>query len=214
MTDTPRGDIYVVSAPSGAGKTTLIRRLMAEIRGLHFSVSHTTRPPRAGEADGVDYHFVSRERFQAMEKAGEFLEVAEVHGNRYGTSAAEVDSALARGDDALLDLDSQGAASIRKIRPESVLVFVLPPGIQALRDRLAARGGEDPGQVTRRIEAAGKEIAALPMYDYCVVNDSLDRALRDLQAIIRARRLLRERMPQETEDIVRGFDATGAVPRP
>lgn len=213
MTGTPRGDIFVVSAPSGAGKTTLIRRLLAEVRGLHFSVSHTTRPPRAEEAEGVDYHFVSSERFEAMLEKGAFLETARVHGNLYGTSADEVDTALERGEDALLDVDTQGAASIRKLRPDSVLIFILPPGIQALKDRLAMRGEDDPDQLRRRIEAAGKEVAAVRDYDYCVVNDSLDRALRDLQAIIRARRLLRDRMPPEVGEIVRGFGVAGVSPR-
>jgi guanylate kinase len=213
MSEQPRGDIYVVSAPSGAGKTTLIRRLLAEIRGLHFSVSHTTRRPRADEAEGVDYHFVGCPEFERMVKQGAFLETAEVHGNRYGTASEEVDSALARGEDALLDLDTQGAASIRRLRPEAILMFILPPGVQALRDRLTRRGGDDPGQLRSRLEAAGREVAFLPMYDYCVVNDSLDRALRDLQAIIRARRLLRERMPADIREIVRGFDAAGVTPR-
>lgn len=213
MSGTPRGDIFVVSAPSGAGKTTLIRRLLAEMSDIHFSVSHTTRPPREGEKEGVDYHFVDRDEFESMMRRGAFLETAEVHGNLYGTSAGPVDEALAQGKDALLDIDSQGASSLRKLRPGSILVFILPPGVQALRERLAKRGQERPEDLQRRIEAAGKEVAALPMYDYCVVNDSLDRASGELQSIIRARRLLRERMPGSVKEIVRGFDAAGARTR-
>jgi guanylate kinase len=210
----PKADILVVSAPSGAGKTTLIRRLLAEVRGIHFSVSHTTRRPRPGEVEGIDYHFVDRSRFDAMIAAGEFLEWAEVHSRRYGTSRKEVDAPLARGEDVLLDVDTQGAASIRRLRPEAVLVFVLPPSVQALRDRLAARAQDDPEQTARRVEAAGREVAALDLYDYCVVNDSLDRALRDLQAIIRARRLRRERAPEPILSIVRDFAAARPAPAP
>jgi guanylate kinase len=162
--------------------------------------------------DGVDYHFVSREKFDSMVEGGEFLEWAEVHGERYGTSKGEADSALARGEDILLDLDSQGAASIRKLRPEAVLIFILPPGIQALQERLATRGEGDPAELKRRLEAAGKEVAALSVYEFCIVNDSLDRALRDLQAIIRTRRLKRERMPEEVREIINGFDAAGVTP--
>jgi guanylate kinase len=207
-----KGDIFVVSAPSGSGKTTLVRRLLAEVHGIHFSVSHTTRPSRKGEAEGVDYHFVGRERFDAMVKAGEFLEWAEVHGRRYGTAANEVDTPLQGGEDVLLDVDTQGAASIRKQRPEAVLIFILPPSNQALKDRLAMRGSDDTQGLKKRLEAAGREVAALDMYEYCVVNDSLERALRDLQAIIRARRLRRERQPTQVREIVRGFDSARPAP--
>jgi guanylate kinase len=206
MSAAGKGDIIVVSAPSGSGKTTLIRRLLAEIHGMHFSVSHTTRRPRPGEAEGVDYHFVDRTRFEAMIAAGEFLEWAEVHSKRYGTAVAEVDGALGEGEDVLLDVDTQGAASIRKLRPEAVLIFILPPARQALRERIAARGQDDPEQVQKRLEAAGREVAALGMYDYIVVNDSLERALKDLQAIIRARRLRRDRASEQVRSIVRQFE--------
>jgi len=197
----------VVSAPSGAGKTTLIRRLQAEIQGLHFSVSHTTRKARKGEAEGVDYHFVGAADFDRLAKEGGFLETAEVHGQRYGTSAAEVDEPVARGEDVLLDIDTQGAASIKKLRPEAILIFILPPTAQALKDRLAMRAADDEDDLKRRVLAADKEVAALEMYDYCVINDSLERALRDLQAIIRCHRLRRERQAVQVREIVRGFGA-------
>lgn len=207
----PRGDIFVVSAPSGAGKTTLIRRLLAETQGIHFSVSHTTRRARKGEAEGVDYHFVSPVRFEEMAKANEFLERAEVHGRRYGTSIAEVDGPLSRGEDVLLDVDTQGAGSIRRLRPEAILIFILPPAAQALKDRLASRAADDDEELRSRVEAAGHEVAALEMYDYCVVNDSLERALRDLQAIIRSSRLRRDRLPEAVREIVRGFGSAKTV---
>ena len=209
-----RGDIFVVSAPSGAGKTTLIRRLLSEIQGVHFSVSHTTRRPRPGEAEGVDYHFIDRSQFDAMIAAGQFLEWADVYSRRYGTSVAEVDGPLARGEDVLLDVDTQGAAAIRRQRPEAVMIFILPPGIAALKERLAARAQDDPDQMAKRLEAAKKEVAAWSLYDYCLVNDSLERALRDLQAIIRARRLRRERAPDQVREIVGGFEAARSTPVP
>ncbi len=202
-----KGEIYVVSAPSGTGKTTLIKRLLKETPGIHFSVSHTTRSPREGEVEGVDYHFVGRERFEGMVAAGDFLEWAVVHDHRYGTAARGVDGAVERGEDVLLDLDTQGAASVRKLRPESILIFILPPGREALRERLAGRGAEGPGEQERRLEAAAREVAALGMYEYCIVNDSLERALRDLQAIIRTRRLRRERQAEQVGRIARELQA-------
>jgi len=205
-----KGDIFIVSAPSGAGKTTLIRRLLSEIQGVHFSVSHTTRRPRPGEAEGVDYHFVESTRFDEMIAKGQFLEWAEVYQRRYGTSIDEVDGPREMGEDVLLDVDTQGAASIRRLRPEAVSIFILPPGVQALRDRLASRGQDDPDQMAKRVDAARKEVLAWSAYDYCLVNDSLERALRDLQAIIRARRLRRERASGQIIDIVAGFEAAGS----
>lgn len=162
----------------------------------------------------MDYHFVDRARFDAMIAAGQFLEWADVYQRRYGTSVDEVDGPLARGEDVLLDVDTQGAASIRRLRPESVLIFILPPGVQALKERLASRGQDDPDQMSKRLEAARKEAAAWSLYDYCLVNDSLERALRDLQAIIRARRLRRERAPDQIREIVGGFEAARATPLP
>jgi guanylate kinase len=201
------GDIFVISAPSGAGKTTLIRSLMAGIERLHFSVSHTTRRKRREETPGADYHFVDRPKFDEMIAADLFLEWAEVHGERYGTSRPEVEKALARGEDVLLDLDTQGAASIRGARPEAVLVFILPPSVKSLEERLVSRGAGDPEELRKRREAAGKEIAALDMYDYTIVNDSLDRAVEDLRSIIRARRLRRTRMSDQVSGIVTGFES-------
>jgi len=181
---------------------------------VHFSVSHTTRRPRPGEAEGVDYHFIDRAQFDGMIAAGQFLEWADVYSRRYGTSVAEVEGPLARGEDVLLDVDTQGAASMRLQRPEAVMIFILPPGIAALKERLAARAQDDPDQMAKRLEAAKKEVAAWSLYDYCLVNDSLERALRDLQAIIRARRLRRERAPDQIREIVGGFEAARSTPVP
>lgn len=172
---------------------------------MHFSVSWTTRPPRKGESDGVDYRFVDRATFDRMIAAGEFLEWAEVYAHRYGTAAAGVDRRLAAGEDVLLDIDTQGAASVRRLRPEAVLIFILPPGPEVLRDRITGRGQDGQEQVRKRLEAAAREVAAIDIYDYCVVNDSLERALGDLHAIVRARRLRRERGEAALERIVEEF---------
>ncbi len=189
-----KGDLFVVSAPSGAGKTTLCRRLLAELPDLSFSVSYTTRPPRHGEMDGVAYHFVTRERFLAMREAGEFFEWAEVHGNFYGTGKGEVTSRISQGEDVLLDIDVQGARRIREIFPEAVTIFVLPPSWEALEKRLGGRGTEDREVLALRLTNARTELDAAHEYDYLVVNDEIDRALADLVGIVRARRCLTSRV--------------------
>ena len=144
----PHGDLFVISAPSGAGKTTLCRRLLSGLEGIDFSISDTTRSPRAGERDGVDYHFVDREVFDRRRKAGEFLEWAVVGGEVYGTSAESVRQARARGRDVLLDIDTQGAESVRRSVPEAILIFILPPSREALRGQLEGRGTETPEGLT------------------------------------------------------------------
>lgn len=199
-----KGDLFVVSAPSGAGKTTLCRRLLEELPGIAFSVSHTTRAPRKEERDGVSYHFVSRQRFIEMREAGEFLEWAEVHGNLYGTSKGEVTSRLSRGEDVLLDIDVQGARRIRERFPEAVSVFVLPPSWEALEKRLAGRGTEDPEVLARRLTNARAELDAAHEYDYIVVNDEIDRAVADLVGIVRARRCLATRVLAD-RPVLNGF---------
>ncbi|NDY41639.1 guanylate kinase [Dissulfurirhabdus thermomarina] len=183
------GDLFVISAPSGAGKTTLCRRLLAEVAGLDFSVSHTTRPPRPGEVDGRDYHFVDREVFEAMRARGDFLEWAEVHGNLYGTSRQAVSAALAAGRDVLLDIDVQGAREIRRVFPGACYVFILPPSLEALEARLRGRGSEDEAAAALRLANARRELHAASEYDYVVVNDELDAACEGLRAIVTARRL-------------------------
>jgi len=198
-------DLIVITAPSGTGKTTLIRRLLKEIEGLDFSVSVTTRPMRDGEVEGRDYHFIDPPRFESMVAAGELLEWAEVHGRRYGTSARVVDDSLARGRDILLDVDTQGAESIRNLRPEAVLIFIMPPDFETLSSRLRGRGLETAEDVARRIGNAYREVTRYVNYDYVVVNDTIDRALASLAGIVRARRALRRRQDEACRRIMATF---------
>jgi guanylate kinase len=180
--------VIVVSAPSGAGKTTVVARVLREIDGIRFSVSHTTRPPRSDEKDGIDYHFVDRAAFTRLREEDKLLEWAEVHGNLYGTARAEIDAARAEGKDVLLDLDVQGAALVRERVPGAVTVFILPPSFQALEQRLRRRGQDDEAMIERRLAAAGREIVAVRHYDYALVNDDFDKCVEGLTSIIRAAR--------------------------
>jgi guanylate kinase len=183
-----RGIPFVVAAPSGTGKTTVCRRVVAEDAGLEFSVSHTTRAPRAGERDGVHYHFVSPERFEELVEEGAFLEWAEYNRNRYGTSWRAIDEPLSRGCDVVLEIEVQGAAQVRARRPDARFVFLLPPSLSALEERLRARGTDTPEQVQARLALARRELRAAVRFDYAVVNDDLDRCVADVQAIVRAER--------------------------
>ncbi|UKL14121.1 guanylate kinase [Dissulfurimicrobium hydrothermale] len=189
-----QGDIFVISAPSGAGKTTLCRRLLADDKRLCFSISHTTRRPRPGEIDGRDYFFVSRERFEAIEKDGGFLEWAEVHGNLYGTSRSQVFERLKEGADVLLDVDVQGARQIRRTFPDAVFIFILPPSWRELERRLYARGSEDSEWLELRLKNAAVELDAVTEYEFSVVNNELETALEELKAIILARRCRTKRV--------------------
>ena len=183
-----RGDLFVISAPSGTGKSTLCHRLMEETPGVAFSVSHTTRSPRRGEVDGVDYHFVPRDVFIEMAAGGEFLEWAEVHGNCYGTSRSSVMAMLDGGQDVLLDIDVQGAMQVRDIFPDAVLVFILPPSFEVLEERLCKRGTDSRETIRLRLKNAHRELAAVKEYHFLIVNDDLIRAAGDLQSIVLARR--------------------------
>ena len=182
-----RGIVFVLSAPSGTGKTTLTHRLVGRDPHLRFSVSHTTRLRRPGERDGVDYHFVSAERFVRLMEQGEFLEWAEVDGASYGTSRPQLERWLRRGEDVLLDIDTKGAAQVHRLEKDAVLVFLLPPGPGALRRRHRHRG-TDPLVMERRMRLARREITRCEKYHYLVVNDRLEGALRALEAIVRAER--------------------------
>ncbi len=181
--------LFIVSAPSGAGKTSLIKALLAADAELAASISHTTRPPRPGEIDGRDYHFVGVERFHAMVAAGDFLEHACVFDHHYGTSAAAVRAQAMAGHDVVLEIDWQGARQIHALVPDAVRIFILPPSVQTLRQRLQARGQDGAAVIERRMRDALSELSHCGEYDYLVVNDDFARALDDLRAIVRARRL-------------------------
>jgi len=183
------GSLFVISAPSGAGKTTLLKRLLAGVSGICFSVSHTTRKPRKGEREGIDYHFVDRKRFLELKQQDLFLEWAEVHGNLYGTSRAMVEERLGRGQDLILDIDVQGARKVReKFRNRAVFIFIAPPSLEVLKNRLRSRGTDDEETISLRIANAQKELAASDEYDFLVVNDRLEEAETMLRAIVLAER--------------------------
>ena len=190
MTPTPsQGVLYIVSAPSGAGKTSLVKALLKADPAIRLSISYTTRAPRPGETDGRDYHFVSRERFEVMLAEGEFLEHAEVYGNFYGTSKGSLSRDLNAGHDLLLEIDWQGAEQVRQHFPQSASIFILPPSFNALRTRLAGRGQDSDEVIERRLAAAAHDVAHAEAFDYIIVNDDFDHALLDLVAITRSVRL-------------------------
>lgn len=197
--------VFVISAPSGAGKSTLVRMLMDRIPGLHFSVSSTTRPPRPGEVNGVDYHFVTTEQFQEMIQRNEFLEYAVVHGHFYGTHIKELEIAQQEGKDLILDIDIQGARQVRSRIDNSVGIFILPPSPQALKERLEARAKDRPEEIARRLQRAVEEVQAYKEYDYVIINDDLERAFQQLAAIVQAERLRTSRMEQQASRIVKMF---------
>lgn len=186
--------LLIVSAPSGAGKTSLVAALLERDPQLVVSVSHTTRKRRAAERDGVNYHFIDHDRFRAMAAAGEFLEHAEVFGNRYGTSVAAVDAERQRGRDVILEIDFQGATQVRTAFPDAVSVFILPPSTEALQSRLESRGQDDDGVIRERLAKARWEMSHYDDYDYLLVNDDFTLALSELVCIVRAERL---RLPRQ-----------------
>lgn len=198
--------VVVVSAPSGAGKSTVIARVLRELGGMRFSVSHTTRPPRGDEKEGVDYHFVDRAAFERLRDEGRLLEWAEVHGNLYGTAMTELVRAREEGVDLLLDLDVAGAAQVRQRLPDAVTVFVLPPSYPDLERRLRGRGQDDEATIERRLAAAGRELGAFWHYDYAIVNDDLDACVRELMSIIRAARCAVPVMAERAREIEKTFE--------
>ncbi|HEX2050046.1 MAG TPA: guanylate kinase [Actinomycetota bacterium] len=183
-----RGRLFVVSGPSGAGKGTVVRKALARRPGVRLSVSATTRPPRPGERDGVEYHFVGEPEFRRMRDAGELLEWAEVYGNLYGTPRRDVDDALDAGGDVLCELDIQGAEAIRRAAPDAILVFIEPPSVDDLRTRLEDRGTEGPDERARRMAAARSELRSKALFDHVVVNDDADEAAAALVRILEAPR--------------------------
>jgi guanylate kinase len=183
-----RGRLVVLSGPSGVGKDTVLRALFALDPHLRYSVSYTTRAPREGEADGVAYSFVDRATFEEMAARGEFLETAEVHGNLYGSSRRRVEEALDRGEDIVLKIDVQGAAQLRGRVPDALFIFLEPPSPEVLRERLRARGTDDADALRRRAADAERELAEAERYDHRVVNDDVERAAREILAIVAASR--------------------------
>ena len=199
------GQLFIVSAPSGAGKTTLIERLVEQMPQLRMSRSYTSRAARPGETDGVDYNFVTRERFEAMIAAGDFLEWADVFGNLYGTCASDTEKLLADGSDVVLVIDVQGARQVRQLRPGATTVFVMPPSFQILEQRLRGRSKDSEAAILKRLQVARDEVASFTEYDFIVVNDELTAAVDRLRGIVQADRCRLNCMRAEAEQIVRTF---------
>jgi len=183
------GNLIVVAAPSGAGKTSLVNALLADDPNTILSVSYTTRAPRPGERDGREYHFVDLATFDAMRERGEFLECAEVHGNRYGTSRRWIGQTLDVGTDVVLEIDWQGARQVRRLYPQAVTVFILPPSLQELERRLRSRAQDSEAAILQRLENAADEMGHVGEFDYVIINNVFDEARRDLAAVVRAARL-------------------------
>ncbi|HSI95355.1 MAG: guanylate kinase [Methylophilaceae bacterium] len=199
------GSLFIVTAPSGAGKTSLVRSLLEMDPAVSLSVSYTTRAMRPGEEDGSDYHFVSEERFLHMLQEGDFLECAEVHGARYGTSQTLVESLLAEGRDLVLEIDWQGAAQVRSLYPNAIGIFVLPPSLEELARRLHHRAQDSEEVIARRLAAAREEISHVGEFDYVIINDRFETAIHDLLAIIRAQRLRGEKQLRQYQELLQNF---------
>ena len=200
-----RGLLFIVSAPSGAGKTTLVERLVECVPHLRLSRSYTSRPVRPGETDGVDYNFVSRARFEEMIGAGDFLEWADVFGNLYGTCASDTHRMLAAGEDVVLVIDVQGARKVRQQGIAAATVFVMPPSLTVLEQRLRGRSKDPEAAIQRRLQAARDEVAAFRDYDYVVINDELTSSVDRLRGIVLAERARLQRMQAVADDIIRTF---------
>jgi guanylate kinase len=197
-----KGNVFIVCAPSGAGKTSLVAELLRRDRNVRLSVSHTTRAPRPGEQEGRDYHFVSRAAFESMIERAEFLESAEVHGNLYGTSQGWIDQQRARDADIVLEIDWQGAQQVRKLIQEAIGIFILPPSPDALRRRLVERGQDSNEVIERRVRAAQGEIAHLAEFDYVIINNNFDDAVEDLVSIVRTTRLRTDAQVSRHSDLI------------
>ncbi|HME05901.1 MAG TPA: guanylate kinase [Bryobacteraceae bacterium] len=207
MSGFSRTGVFIISAPSGSGKSTLVHRLLANHNDLIFSISYTTRAPRGQEINGVDYHFVSREAFEEMLRAGEFLEYADVFGNYYGTHrGASLDRALLEGKDLVLDIDVQGARQLKVALPDAVSVFVLPPSRRILEARLRARSQDSDEVIQRRLRGAAEEVKNYSQYDYVLINQEIEQSVAKLESIVMAERLRRVRMDQEVRPIIESFE--------
>jgi guanylate kinase len=201
------GTLFIVSAPSGAGKSSLVKAALDDDQRLALSVSYTTRPPRAGEVDGREYHFVDRKTFESMLERGDFLESAEVHGNRYGTSHKWIEEARARGLDIMLEIDWQGARQVRKAFPDATSIFILPPppALPELERRLRGRGQDDEQAIQRRLRDAREEIGHAAEFDYVIINNDFEEARRDLAAVVRSVRLKLSRQSARHPEIFNPF---------
>ncbi len=195
--------LFIISGPSGVGKSTVIKELLKKVENLAYSISHTTRKPREGEKDGVDYYFVSREKFQKMIEDGEFIEWAKVYSDYYGTSFRSVEEKLKEGKDVILDLDIQGSLNIKKRFDNSILIFLLPPSVSELKKRLMKRGTEDQKELEERLSKAIEEIKMARYYDFIVINDRIEKAVKEVEAIIIAERCKKEERISCIERIIR-----------
>ena len=202
---TTPGTLFVVSSPSGGGKGTLIRRVLQLVPDLSYSVSYTTRPPRNGEMEGRDYFFINREVFEQMVSANEFLEWACVHGNLYGTARRQVATETTSGVDIVLEVDVQGAESIRKLMLDAVSIFILPPSYEILKERLIARGTDTPEELEVRLRNAPEELRQFSCFDYVIINDDADRAATQLAAIVHAERARCERKEELVKAVIENF---------
>jgi guanylate kinase len=208
---TPRGTLFVVSSPSGGGKGTIIRHVLDVVGNLSYSVSYTTRAPRPGEVDGREYFFISRETFDEMVGAGEFLEWACVHGNFYGTSRSQIIEETASGADIILEVDVQGAASVRRLLMDSVSIFILPPSYEVLKQRLIARGTDSPEELEVRLRNAPEELKQYSSFDYVIINDEIDRAAGQLASIIDAERVRCMRQEGLVRAVIEQFKSNSIV---
>lgn len=200
-----QGILFVVSSPSGGGKGTLIRRVLNSVGNLSYSVSYTTRKPRNGEVEGREYFFVTPEKFEAMLRANEFLEWAPVHSKLYGTSRRQVSRDVSEGRDIILEVDVQGAASVRGLITDSVSIFILPPSLEILRQRLVARGTDSPAELELRLRNAPEELKEYKEFDYVIINDNVERAADQLTSIIEAERVRRARQEPHIKRVVESF---------
>ena len=200
-----RGRLFIVSSPSGGGKGTLIRHVLKSVPGISYSISWTTRPRRAGEIDGVHYHFVSEDEFSEMRERGGFLEWAVVHGNFYGSARSVVEQELDEGHDIILEIDVQGAATVRAAARDAVSVFILPPSFAVLRERLRRRGTEEPATLALRLRNARDEVRRYQEFDYVIINDDAQRAARQLAAVVYAERARRSRQEWIARRVVASF---------
>jgi len=200
-----KGKLYIISAPSGAGKTSLIKKLLPQVDNLMVSISHTTRAMRAGETDGKDYFFTEISTFKQQIQQGNFLEYAQVYDNFYGTAQSTVEANLNQGQDVILEIDWQGAQQIRQALPDTVSIFILPPSTEILKDRLQGRGQDSEEIINRRMKDAVNEMSHYPEYDYLVVNNDFELALVELKSIILANRLNIERQQQHLQTLLTGL---------